>query len=697
MSEDAENIEGRGPINGKRIDLDDEAETADPTSRTSKSIGIRDAGSDRQRADVAEDAGPAGEKGGAEQVEGAEGSEASAPKAGFARAAVALTALGVVFGDIGTSPLYTMKTVLSLTGGQVDRGTLLGVLSLLVWTLIIVVSVKYVSFAMRIDNDGEGGILALMSLIGIKRGHRPAIIVAGLFGAALIYGDGAITPAISVLSALEGVHLAVPAFDPYVLPAAVVVLVALFAVQPRGTSDIGKVFGPIMLTWFAVISVLGIGGILRDPAVLAGLSPTYAIAYLAHHGFTGFALLGGVFLCVTGAEALYADMGHFGKTPIWLAWFLIVFPALIINYAGQAALVLNGAKIDDNTFFQLCPSMLVVPLVILATAATIIASQAIITGAFSMTRQAIQLGWLPRLRVKQTSDEGYGQIYVGVVNWLLMIVTVGLTLAFRKSDNLSAAYGIAVSATMLMTTALLYIAMREVWRWSVVVAGSVAALFLIVDAAFFSANLLKVFEGGWVPLVLAIAIFSLMRVWHEGVTAIKAVLGDTTEPIGAFFDKLDRNQVARVDGTAVFLSRERARTPPLLVWHVRQNRCLYRDVLIVTIVTELMPRFSPDNRFEITQERPNVWRVLIHCGFMERLTLDNLAEALQQQGCNLDTTKLVYYVGHETIVRAKGNKRRLWSYTERLFAAMERNQAHLTDVLGLPSDRVVEIGRHIEL
>lgn len=612
-------------------------------------------------------------------------------------AMLGLAALGIVFGDIGTSPLYTLKTVLNLTNGTPDRGTTLGVLSLLVWTLIIITTIKYVSFAMRIDNDGEGGILALMSLIGIKRGHRPAIVAVGLFGAALIYGDGAITPAISVLSALEGLHLVVPAFDPYVLPAAVVVLLALFALQPRGTGSIGKVFGPIMLTWFSVIALMGLYGIMQHPSVLVGLSPTYAIAYLVHGGWAAFAILGGVFLCVTGAEALYADMGHFGKRPIWLSWYAVVFPALIVNYAGQAAIVLNGAPTQDNIFYRLCPSALLIPLILLATAATIIASQSIITGAFSMTRQAIQLGWMPRLIVKQTSEEGYGQIYVGPVNWLLMIVTIGLTLAFRKSDNLASAYGIAVSATMLMTSGLLFIAMREVWGWSLAAAGAVAALFVIVDSAFFLANLAKVLDGGWVPLVLAITVFGLMRTWHQGIEAILKALGPTKQPIDAFFAHLDQDGVARVEGTAVFLTRTRTDTPPLMVWHVRQNRCLYNDVIIMTVVTSLVPRVASDKRFEIMEERPRVWRVVVHCGFMERVDFDAILPALKASGCEIDMDKVVYYVAHETIVKAERNKRMLAPWKERVFAWMERNQAHLVDVLALPSERVVEVGRHIEL
>src|ERR1700733_1791152 len=360
---------------------------------------------------------------------------------------LSLAALGIVFGDIGTSPLYTFKTVLSLTAKMPDVGTILGVLSLVLWTLFLITTVKYVSFAMRVDNDGEGGILALMSLLGVKKQQRSLIVAAGLFGAALIYGDGAITPAISVLSALEGLNMAMPAFQPYVVPLAVAILLALFAIQSQGTARIGQAFGPVMFAWFVAMALMGISGIVQHPAVLVALNPQYGLAYLFSHGVSGFLVLGGVFLCVTGAEALYADMGHFGRGPIQLSWFAIVFPSLILNYAGQAALVLGGVQTDGNIFYRLCPQPLLIPLIVLATLATIIASQSIITGAFSMTRQAILLGWLPRLQIKQTSSQGYGQIYVGLVNVLLMVVTIGLTISFRKSDNLAAAYGIAVSLT----------------------------------------------------------------------------------------------------------------------------------------------------------------------------------------------------------------------------------------------------------
>ena len=432
-----------------------------------------------------------------------------------------VAALGVVFGDIGTSPLYTLKTVLDYTGPHPDRAETLGALSLILWTLFLITTVKYVNIAMRIDNDGEGGIIALMTLLGVKKRQRPLIIAVGLFGAALIYGDGAITPAISVLSALEGVEQIAPSLQTYVLPAATVILLALFAAQPFGTAAIGRAFGPIMLLWFAAIAALGVFGVLMHPSVFAAVDPRYGLDYLSRGGLQGFLVLGGVFLCVTGAEALYADMGHFGPKPIRLSWSLIVFPALILNYAGQAAIVLAGAPTGGNIFYRLCPQPLLTPMIVLATIATVIASQSIITGAYSMTRQAMQLGWLPRMKITQTSEEGYGQIYVGVVNWLLMIVTLGLTIGFGKSDNLAAAYGIAVSATMLMTSVLLFIAMRDIWGWPVLAAGAAAGLFVIIDGAFLAANLAKVMQGGWVPLLLASLVYGVMWIWHRGAVEVQ--------------------------------------------------------------------------------------------------------------------------------------------------------------------------------
>jgi KUP system potassium uptake protein len=611
-------------------------------------------------------------------------------------ALLGLGALGVVFGDIGTSPLYTLKTVLDLTGGHPAPETVLGMLSLTLWTLIFVTTVKYVIVAMSIDNDGEGGILALMALLGVKRHHRPAIVALGLFGAALIYGDGAITPSISVLSALEGLNIALPSLHAYVLPAAVAVLLALFAIQPLGTARIGKAFGPIMAVWFVSIALLGVWGIAQHPAVLAALNPLHGLRYLVRHGFSGFLVLGGVFLCVTGAEALYADMGHFGAGPIRLAWSAVVFPSLLLNYAGQAAIVLAGGPTSDNIFFRLCPPPLLIPLIVLATLATIIASQSIITGAFSMTRQAIQLGWLPRMIIKQTSEVGYGQIYVGTVNWLLAVVTLGLTLAFRKSDNLAAAYGIAVSLTMLMTSALLFRAMRDVWRWGILRSGVVAGAFFCVDAAFFTANSVKVLQGGYVPLLLALAVYGVMLIWHRGTAAVSRRINEALPSIPTFLAQLEEKHIPRVPGTAVFVTRTLRNTPPVLTWHVKKNRALHKKVLILTIVTESIPWADPRERLTFAPLAPDIWRATARYGFMQRPNIPALLAQAHTEGCTVDLNDVTYYVGHETIVQREG-RGWLHEFETALFAWMSRNAAHVTDFFRLPSNDVVEIGRQIAL
>ena len=609
---------------------------------------------------------------------------------------LSLSALGIVFGDIGTSPLYTFKTVLNLTGAHPGPAATLGALSLVIWTLIVVTSIKYVSFAMRVDNDGEGGILALMSLLGVKRHRQSAIVAVGLFGAALIYGDGAITPAISVLSALEGLDIVTSNFRPYILPAAALILVALFVIQPQGTTRIGSAFGPIMALWFAVLGGLGLWGIAHHPAVLLAINPLAGLAYLRSGGLTGFLVLGGVFLCVTGAEALYADMGHFGARPIRLAWSALVFPSLVLNYAGQAALVLEGAPTSDNIFYRLCPPAMLVPLVLLATVATIIASQSIITGAFSMTRQAIQLGWLPRLHIRQTSERGYGQIYVGPVNWLLMIVTLGLTLGFRKSDNLAAAYGIAVSATMLMTTALLFIAMREIWRWTLPAAAAVAGAFFIVDASFLAANLAKIAQGGYVPVLLAAAVYGVMLVWHVGSQAVSARLHQTVVPIARFMAQIAEEKIPRVPGTAVFLTRTERDAPPVMVWHLKHNRALHERVFVLTVTTESVPWIEDAARLTVEEIAPRFWRASARYGFMERPDIPALLHTAHTGGCGIDLADVTYYVGHETVVPsddAKGLPR----WLEALYAAMQRNSAHVSDYFKLPRDAVVEIGREIAI
>ena len=609
---------------------------------------------------------------------------------------LALSALGVVFGDIGTSPLYTFKTILGVSAKSPDAAAVLGALSLVLWTLFIITTVKYVLLAMRVDNDGEGGILALMALLGVKKQHRPTIIAVGLFGASLIYGDGAITPAISVLSALEGLNMATPALQSFVVPMAVVILLALFAIQSRGTAKIGQLFGPVMLVWFAAIAILGLFGVIGHPSVFAAVNPAYGLSYLFSNGASGFLVLGAVFLCVTGAEALYADMGHFGSGPIKLAWFAIVFPSLILNYAGQAALVLEGAPTDGNIFFRLCPGVLLLPLILLATVATIIASQSIITGAFSMTRQAIQLGWLPRLQITQTSSEGYGQIYVGVVNWLLMIVTLGLTIGFGKSDNLASAYGIAVSLTMLMTSALLFIAMREIWGWSLLAAGSVAAFFLIIDGAFFLANLTKIAEGGYVPLILAITVYGVMWIWHRGAAAVSARLQEALVPVPEFMARIASRKVPRVAGTGVFLTRTTRDIPPVMIWHVKHNRALHEHLFVLRVDVLSVPWVAAGNRLSIEEVVPNFWRAEARFGFMERPHIPELLTSSKALGCTIELADVTYYVGHETVVRREDGTG-LPAWQERLFAVMERNAEHVSDFFSLPNDQVVEIGRQVAI
>jgi KUP system potassium uptake protein len=609
--------------------------------------------------------------------------------------ALAMGALGVVFGDIGTSPLYTFKTVLDLTGGN-NAPTILGVVSLLVWTLIIVTSVKYAGFAMRIDNDGEGGILALMALLGVKRYRRPLIVSLGLFGAALIYGDGAITPAISVLSALEGLTIVEPSLQHYVLPLTVAVLLGLFLAQPLGTARIGRAFGPVMALWFVTIALLGVVGVARHPGILWALNPWYALDYLAHGGRAAFLVLGGVFLCVTGAEALYADMGHFGARPIRIAWSALVFPSLVLNYAGQGAIVLAGASTEGNIFYRLCPPQWLVPMVLLSTVATIIASQSIITGAFSMTRQAITLGWMPRLKVVQTSGEGYGQIYVGTVNWLMMLVTIALALAFRKSDNLAGAYGVAVSATMLLTTVLLYNAMRDIWKWSLLASAAVAGVFFIVDAAFFASNLMKVLEGGWVPLVLAALVYTVMYIWHRGLMAIRARVHENPLPVADFLAGIAREGVARVPGTAVFLTRVKDATPPVMLWYVRHSHALHQKIIAVTLETASVPWIPAAERIRMTEPAPSFWVVSACYGFMERPDMPQLLRELAIQGCGVDLERLTYFVGSERIV-ARADGAGLPRWIEATFGWLLRNSMHAPDYLNVPREQLIDLGRQISI
>jgi KUP system potassium uptake protein len=605
-----------------------------------------------------------------------------------------LAALGVIYGDIGTSPLYTLKTAIAWAGGEATPAAVLGMLSLIVWTLVITTSIKYVAIVMHADNDGEGGILALTSLLGIKHGERPVVIALGILGAALLYGDGAITPAISVLSALEGIKTPVPAFAPYVVPLSIFVLIALFCLQPQGTARIGRLFGPMMTLWFVAIGALGLLSIVRHPGVLVALDPRYGLHYLFGHGLTGFLVLGGVFLCATGAEALYADMGHFGRHPIRLAWYGLVLPTLLLNYAGQAAVVVDGGVAEGaNPFFILCPPVLQVPLVALATAATIIASQSIISGTFSMTRQAIQLGLCPRLHITQTSSEGYGQIYVGFVNWALMVLTLSLTLMFRSSDNLASAFGIAVALTMLLTSLLMFLAMREVWGWSLPLSAAAAGMFTIVDLSFVGANMMKVFEGGWVPLVVGAALFFAMWTWRGGRIALTRKLERDTLPIGDFIAQV--HSKARVPGTAVYLTSRIDVVPVPLLHNLKHNKVLHERIVLLHVVTRRIPRVTPDRRIEVVHLGDNFHSVVAYYGFMQNPNVPRALERCSSQGLQFNMMETSFFVGRVTIMPA--GKSRLSAIRCKLFEAMHRNALAATEFFRIPPNRVIELGSQVEI
>jgi len=542
-----------------------------------------------------------------------------------------LAVLGVVFGDLGTSPLYTLQTLVQLVGGRFTPAGAVGILSLIVWTLIITISIKYCLFVMRADNRGEGGILALMSLIGANGFTRGARLLTGmgLLGAALIYGDGIITPAISVLSAVEGVNVATDTLKPFVMPMAVAILIGLFTWQRFGTQSIGRAFGPVMLLWFIVIAILGLFAIARHPQVLAALDPRRAVEFMTHSGGRSLLVLGGVFLCVTGGEALYADMGHFGKGPIRWSWCSIVLPALLLSYAGQTAFVMEKGSVRGNPFFQIAPSWSIYPLVVLATLATIVASQAIITGSFSMTRQAMQLGWLPALSIRQTSDRIYGQIYVPVVNWLLMIATVATTIGFGSSDRLSGAYGTAVATTMLLTTALLYKAMRDVWHWPRVAAISMSGVFLIVDVSFFCANFLKILNGGWLPLSLASVLFLVMVTWRAGIEAMDRALTEAPEAGERFLAQLKSGAIPRVDGTVVFLTGGSDKVPRLIIDQARFTRVLPRAAIALRLVFKKTPRFAGPKCTVVDDVGEGLWHVAARFGFLEIPDLRSACRQLQ--------------------------------------------------------------------
>jgi KUP system potassium uptake protein len=610
-----------------------------------------------------------------------------------------LSALGVVFGDLGTSPLYTLHAVMGAIQGPFTPEMGVGILSLIVWTLIITISVKYCIVVMRADNQGEGGIFALMSLVGAHDLAVGAKILAciGALGAALIYGDGVITPAISVLSALEGVNVVTESLRAFVMPCAVVILIMLFATQRFGTEKIGRAFGPVMLLWFGTIALLGIRQIIAHPVVLEAIDPVHAIRFLVHSGTRGFLILGGVFLCITGGEALYADMGHFGKNPIRRTWYFVVLPALLLNYAGQTGLLIEKGTVGGNPFFELVPHWAIYPLVVLATLATIIASQAIITGSFSMTRQATQLGWLPGMMIRQTSDKMYGQIYVPVMNWMMMVATIAITIGFGSSERLSGAYGTAVATTMLLTTVLLFRAMRDVWHWPIVVVAAVGGAFLVVDAGFFGANLLKIADGGWLPLLIALVIFTIMLTWRTGVTAIKDSLPLPDATGRQFLEDLDRGTLPRTgDNTIVFLTRGQQNVSRLIVDYASLAGVLPCNVIALSVVFEHVPRVVKPSCHVIDVVADRFWHLVARFGFFE---IPDLCRSLREaKGLNadVDLDKVTFIATRDLVVYRRGSSAlRRWRLA--LFAFLYRNAARTIDRFALPPKQVIEMGREIEL
>lgn len=617
---------------------------------------------------------------------------------------LALGSLGVVFGDIGTSPLYAFRIAATTAvgaDGVYDRGTVLGVLSLILWALTLIVSIKYVMILMRADNKGEGGTLSLMALAQRavrRRGKHKAtrwVAVLGMLGAALFYADATITPAISVLAAVEGITVRAPQLQPAVVPAALVILIALFAFQRTGTQRVSALFGPITALWFLVLAVAGIGGIARDPSVLLAISPHYAIGFLISHKLIGFITLGAVFLAVTGTEALYADLGHFGRRPMWLAWFAVVFPSLIINYLGQAALVLNVPEASANPFFLLFPEWAIFPVVALATCATVIASQAVITGAFSLARQAIQLGLLPRMRILFTSETTTGQIYIPRINWLLFFAVVVLTISFGSSARLAFAYGIAVSAAMVVDSILAVVVLRLSWRWPLPLTAAVIGPFLFLEFNFVAANSVKVVSGGWVPILIAAFLMLAMLTWRRGTAILseKAVRQEVS--LGDLVNRLDAKPPNRVPGTAIFLTGDPEGAPTALLHNLKHNKIVHERNVILTIRTEGTPRVSPDDRVTIEELSPTFQRVAIAYGYMETPNVLKGIAACRKQGLSFDIMSTSFFLSRRSLKASVHSGMPLWQ--DKFFIALASSADSATDYFHIPAERVVEIGAQVTI
>ena len=614
--------------------------------------------------------------------------------------AITIAAIGVVYGDIGTSPLYAMRECFSGSYAVLPtRDNVLGILSLIFWSLIIVISIKYIIFVMRADNRGEGGILALMALVlhhfgGTDR-QRHRLIMMGLFGATLFYGDGVITPAISVLSAVEGLHLATPVLTPYVIPITVLILVGLFAVQSHGTARVGAFFGPVMLLWFAILALLGLINMMKAPQVLAAFDPEYAMRFFATNRGHGFLVLGAVFLVMTGGEALYADMGHFGKLPIRLAWFTLVLPAILLNYLGQGALLLSNPDAIANPFYLLAPSWALYPLVALATIATVIASQAVISGVFSMTRQAVQLGFCPHIEIRHTSASEIGQIYLPGANWGLLIGVLVLVLGFESSSNLAAAYGIAVTITMVITTLLVLVLARRAWGWNGFKLGLGIVFFLLVDLTFFSANALKIGHGGWIALLIGAIIFTLMVTWKDGRALLNQRLRENAMPLDLFLQSLTRGSTPRVPGTAVFLTSTPDGVPNALLHNLKHNKVVHERLVLLTVVTEEIPRVEDRDRVTVHCLGSNTYRIIIRYGFTEDPDLPHALALCEPYGLSFEMMDTTFFLGRATLIPTDRAGMALWR--ERLFANMFRTATRPMDFFRIPYNRVVELGTQVEL
>ncbi|MES2521927.1 MAG: potassium transporter Kup [Gemmatimonadota bacterium] len=611
-----------------------------------------------------------------------------------------MAALGVVYGDIGTSPIYALRESLhGAHGVAASTANVLGLLSLIFWALIIVISIKYLIFVMRADNCGEGGMIALTALVTptsptARLRHR-ALVLLGLFGASLLYGDSMITPAISVLSAVEGLQVVTPVFAPYVIPITIVILIGIFAVQSRGTARIGSIFGPVMLLWFGTLGVLGAIQLAQNLSVLAAINPMHGVQFFANNGFQGFVVLGSVFLVVTGGEALYADMGHFGVKPIRVSWFGFVLPALMLNYFGQGALVLRDPSAAEHPFFHLAPEWATLPLVVLTTLATVIASQAVISGAFSLTRQAVQLGYLPRMDIKHTSSTQIGQIYIPGLNWLLMAACIGLVVGFGSSSRLAAAYGVAVTTDMVFTTILFAVVARMRWQWSLPAVIALASVFLIVDLGFWGASLLKIPAGGWFPLLIAAGVFTVMTTWSTGRSILADRIAERTMPIPQFLEELDSNPPMRVPGTGVYLARNVDVVPHALLQNLRHNKVLHDRLVLLGLRTEGTAYVADTERVTVTLLAPALYQVISRHGFAEDAEVPAVLEHLRIAGLDIDMTSTSFFLGRETLLATDRKGMAIWR--ERLFALLSRNARRATKFFRLPPARVCELGAEIEL